>query len=442
MPDIANYNGIDMGTISKISGQDAPSGGIPTPSEGTTGVLLWERSGDARSSKLPNTNEFLPASVPHVYKHALHSLTDIIRLRFGQYHYFALDSSGVLYSAGWTNQNYMGRSITGVGNEPHKLVQCLTNVSKFDVHDNGAWAIKTDGTLWWCGNISNFAASGDTGQSTTIANNQFLQFGTDTDWIDLASWPTFPYKTIAIKGGTGAEYLYGCGSNSQGGLPVGTSSGSTKPWTRAKSAASTDLTETFSAGGLDLGYQNGMAVSSSGKLYAWGEGNTGVLGSGNTTDNFYATQVGTDTDWSKPFVYSGRNAGLCIKTDGTLYMSTNSLFSLGLQPATANRTYQQVTTDTDFQDFRYPMRTTSAVQDLVFIKKGGSWYANWDSTITYPHSFGGSSNLLTPATNSFTALNDFLQGNGVTATITELTFMFIEANVQKGYNLWVCTSTS
>ena len=445
MPEVANYNGIDMGTIGKISGQDAPSGsGLTTPSESTTGMLYFEQAKVARGTTIPDTDAFFPVSIPFVYKHAIHSQTDIVRLRFGQYHYFGLDSSGVLYSAGWTNTSYMGRTVgaSDSATAAHKFVQCLTGVSKFDAHDNGAWAVKTDGTLWWCGSISQYANSGDTGQSTTTSTNGWKQFGSDTDWVDVQCWPSYPQKTIAIKGSSGSQYLYAAGNNAQGGLPVGTNSGSTKPFTRAKSASSTDLAESFNASQMDIGYQNGMAVAANGKLYVWGEGNTGVLGSGNTTDNYYATQMGTDTDWDKPFVYIGRNAGLCIKTDGTLYMSTNSIYSLNIQPASANRTYQQVGTDTDYEDFRYAMRNTSGSLDIIYAKKNGAWYVNWDSQINYPHSFGGTSNLALPAQNSWTALNSFLGGNGVTATITELTYMFIDNLANNGSNLWVCTSTS
>ena len=441
---VASKNGIDMANIAKINDQDVPSGGIATPSESNTGMLYFEAALAARGNTVPDTIDHLPADVPAVYRHALHSQTDIVRLKFGQYHYFGLDSSGVLYSAGYTNTSYLGRSIgaAGSGTEAKDFAQCLTGVAKFDAHDNGAWAIKTDGTLWWCGLISNYASNSDTGQGTTVSNNGWKQFGSDTDWVDIACWPQFPQKTLAIKGTGSSKYLYVCGSNSQGGLPVGTNSGSTKPFTRAKSASSTDLAEDFDAGGLDIGYQNGLAVASNGKLYAWGEGSTGVLGSGNTTDNYYATQVGTDTDWSKPFVYTGRNAGLCIKTDGTLYMSTSTSSSLGIQPASANRTYQQVGTDTDYEDFRYVHKTTSGSRDVVYAKKNGAWYVNWDSTITYPHAYGGTSNKFAPSTNTWVALNTFLEGNDVTSTITELRFQFVNNNGNNGENLWICTSTS
>lgn len=445
MPEINTYNGIDMANIASINGQDvSQGGGISAPSESDTGMLYFEPALSARGNRVPDTIEHYPADVPAVYKAAIHSQTDIVRLRFGQYHYFGLDSSGVLYSAGYTNTSYLGRAVggSGSGTEAHDFAQSLTGVAKFDAHDNGAWAIKTDGTLWWCGQISAYAASGDTGQSTTISNNGWKQFGSDTDWVDIACWSQFPQKTLAIKGTGSAKYLYAAGSNSQGGLPVGTKSGSTKPFTRAKSGASTDLAESFDAGGLDIGYQNGMAVASNGKLYVWGEGSTGVLGTGNTTDVLYATQMGTDTDWSLPFVYTGRSAGLCIKTNGTLYMSTGSSSSLGIQPATSNRTYQQVGTDTDYEDFRYAHRTTSGNRDLVYAKKNGAWYANWDSTISAPHAFGSSSNKSAPSTNTWVALNTFLDGSDVTATITEVRFQFVNAVNNNGENLWVCTSTS
>lgn len=434
-----------MGTIAQINNQDVPSGGgITTPSESDTGMLYFEPAQNARSNTIPDTVEHLPADVPSVYKYAIHSQTDIVRLRFGQFHYFGLDSSGVLYSAGYTNQGYIGRAIgsAGSGTELHDFAQCLTGVSKFDAHDQGAWAIKTDGTLWWCGNVSQYVNSGDTGHSTTISNNGWKQYGSDTDWVDVCCWPQYPYRTLAIKGTGSSKYLYACGTNALGGLPVGTTAGTTKPFTRAKSAASTDLDEDFNAGGLDVGYQNGMGVASNGKLYVWGEGTTGVLGSGNTTDNYYATQMGTDTDWSLPFVYTGRNTGLCIKTDGTLYMSTSTSSSLGIQPASANRTYQQVGTDTDYEDFRYAHRTTSGARDVIYAKKNGAWYVNWDGTISVPHAYGSSSLKTPPTTNTWVALNTFLEGNDITTTITELRHMYVNANANNGENLWVCTSTS
>lgn len=439
----AEVNGIGLANIAKINDQDVDTG-IATPSEDNTGMLYFEKSLIARSNTVPDTIEHLPADVPAVYKHALHTNTDIVRLRFNAWGYFGLDSSGVLYSAGYTNTSYLGRTIgsAGSGTEAKDFAQTLTSVARFDAHGNGAWAIKTDGTLWWCGSISLFANTGDTGQSTTTASNQWLQYGSDTDWVDIVCWQQYPNKTIAIKGTGTSKFLYVAGDNANEGLPVGTTSGSTKPFTRAKSGASTDLAESFDAGGLDIGYENGLAVASNGKLYAWGEGNSGVLGTGTTTDSLYCIQVGTDTDWSLPFVYCGRNAGLCIKTNGTLYMSTNSTSSLGIQPASANRTYQQVGTDTDYEDFRYAHRTTSGSQDLIYIKKGGAWYANWDSQISYPHSFGGSSNKAAPSTNTLVALNTFLEGSSVTATITEIRFMFINASTTNGQNLWICTSTS
>lgn len=446
MPDISSYNAIDVGNIASINGQDISSGGgITTPPEATTGMLFFEPGLVARGTKVPDTIDHYPAEVPPVYKSAIHSNTNIVRLRFGQYHYFGLDSSGVLYSAGYTNTGNMGRTVgvSGSGTAAIDFVQTLTSVAKFDAHDNGAWAIKTDGTLWWCGSISAFADSGDTGQSTTTASSSWKQFGSDTDWIDITCWQQFPQKTLAIKGGSGAQYLYVCGSNSQKATGVGLTSGSTKPFTRVKTDATTDLSESFNAGGLDIGYQNGMAVSANGKLFAWGEGNTGVLGTGNTTDVLYAQQVGTDTDWAIPFVYTGRNAGLCIKTSGALHMSTYTSSSLGIQPSGgANRTYSQVGSDTDYEDFRYVKRATSTNQDLIFAKKNGTWYANWDTTIHPPHCLGGTSSVSAPSTNTWEGINTLLQGNDVTATITDINFMFVDASSAKNFNLWICTSTS
>ena len=61
-----------------------------------------------------------------------------------------------------------------------------------------------------------------------------------------------------------------------------------------------------------------FAIKTDGTMWAWGQGSTGRLGLGNTTDYSSPKQIGALTTWSK-IVGSGYKFGLAIKTDGTLW---------------------------------------------------------------------------------------------------------------------------
>lgn len=413
MPDTGSINGIDMANIASINGQTVPSGGGGV-AESTNGVLYFEPGGFNTAN--PDAQEFFGDSAVGLYKVQISSRTDIVRIKMNSWHIFALDSSGNLYSAGYTNTTYMGRVSNSTN--AHILTECLTGVSKFSPHVNGCWAIKTDGTLWWCGLISDFANSTDTGRNTTTSSNGWLQYGSDSDWIDIDCFPNFPAGSMAIKGSAGSEYVYSCGNNFFGRLGVGTTSGSTKPWTRVKSAASTDWSETIDK--VSIGYDGTMFVTKSGKLFACGEGAYGMMGQGNNTDQYYVIQVGTDTDWALPYA-KARTAAYCIKTNGALYGSTSSAFSWGIVPTTTDYTYRQIGTDTDYEDLRTIEHISSWGEEFLFAKKNGSWdNVNWDNTIVAPSWTGSETNQSPPSTNTWVSINTLLAGNGITTTISDV----------------------
>ena len=347
-----------------------------------------------------------------------------------------LDDANKLYSAGYTNQGYIGRTISSNG---HQFVECLTSVDKFVAHDNGCWAIKTDGTLWWCGNINQYANSGDTGQSTTISNYGWKQYGSDTDWIDIDCWNQYPYTTFAIKGGSGSEYLYAAGVNTAGKTGLGTTSGTTKPFTRVKSDSSTNWDEPIAK--VSSGYDSTLVVTVSGKLFAMGEGNYGATGQGNNTDRTFPIQVGTDTDWDIPYA-KARTCSYCIKTDGSLYGSRASLFEWGIGPTTADRTYRQIGTDTDYQGLRCIENSASFGKKIMFAKKNNTWYANWDYTITVPSFTGNTANKSPSTNNGWNTINQLLDGNDISVGINDLMLTHKDNNAQAGETLTVATKAT
>lgn len=400
--------GVDTANIDNISGLGTGAGGIsPVPATTDSGIVVCPTN---EGLQYPySSGEFSDYSNP-VHMYQLSSLTGVVALGSGAFSWGALLSNGNLYTGGGTNSNQLGIS-SGASDLVNNggLGLSLSGVSKVGFGSGTIFAIKTDGTLWWAGGISSYLNSTGTGRGTTNSLNGWTQIGSDTDWYDIKVYPNYPYQAIAIKGASGSRYLYACGGNQNYGTGQGTNSGSTFSWTRVKSAASTDLSESISK--IALSYASGLAVTDSGKLFSWGENQYGPLGSGNTTDKPYATQVGTDTDWTNCWVQ--RFGGFALKSGGTMYMST-SRSSWRIEPSTTS-TFTQIGTDTDYQDIAVFSNYSASMNYAVFAKKGGSWYVSANQILggAWPGSsyWGGSSE------GTWTAINDALTENDITGTI-------------------------
>jgi hypothetical protein len=433
MADTSSYNGIDMANILSINGQDVPSGGGGV-SESSTGVLYFE--GGGFNDRVPDANEFFPDTAVSLYKAQVSTATNFQRLKQGIYHWWAIDDSNNLYSGGWANTGNIGRTVSS---DAHELVLSLTNVDHFEPHDNGCWAIKTDGTLWWCGNIGNYANTGDTGQGTTQSSSGWLQYGSDTDWIYISNYVSYPYSVMAIKGGTGAEYLYSAGYNNFGKTGLGLTSGITKPFTRVKSSASVDWTETIAK--VDIAYDSTLIVTQGGELFAIGEANYGATGQGNTTDVSYPVQVGTDTDWETPFA-KARTVSWVIKTTGALYGSRASSSEWGIGPTTSDRTYRQIGTDTDYEELRFTDHTTSKGKKILFAKKNGVWYANWDLALSAGSFSGNTAVKAATLDNTWVPFNDIIDGNDIDVGINDIMLSYKNGIVSIGEVLIVATAAT
>lgn len=400
---IAAFNG------KRLADAEEGGGGISAPPEEDTGIIYFEAGGF--NSDIIDADEIFSDASISLYKAQISDRTDIVSIQANPYHIFALSSTGVLYSAGSTNLGWIGRSTTGTGNEGYKLLETLTSVSKFSPHAQGCWAVKTDGTLWWCGSISSYAqAANIPNQITTIASSEWKQYGTDTDWVDVWGFPSYPYIAFATKGGAGSEYLYTCGYNQYGKTGLGTTSGVTYGWTRVKSDASTDWAETVDW--VDASYYATTVVTKSGKLFCMGEGQYHGCGQGTTTDQLYPIQVGSDTDWVKSYDL-GRGGAFAIKSTGEIYSSISNTSYWEVRPSIADRTFRQCGTDSDYEDIRIHKATSATGAEVIFKKStDGNWYFNCNQTF---YALGGAVSATNGADNWLT-INEALQGNDMTRT--------------------------
>lgn len=283
------------------------------------------------------TNQLIPVQVG--------SGNDWQMVSAGNNQVHAIKTDGTLWGWGYNGNGQMGTGGYGLFTSPIQI-GTDNNWLQVSAGEGFSMAIKTDGTLWGWG--SNFYGQiGVPGQTLYLSPQQV---GTATDWQSVSAG--FSQQTLAIKtNGT----LWVCGDNTVGQLGTGdnvnrntlTQIGTGTNWQSVKAsynsshAIKTDGT-LWSWGRNDLGkLGNGnntgsnmpvqeitlandwvsvssgqalvLALKANGTLWSWGYGANG--------DNFIATntpeQAGTATDWLSVSVFW--NHTLAIKTGNTAW---------------------------------------------------------------------------------------------------------------------------
>lgn len=209
------------------------------------------------------------------------SLTTWSAISGGSYHTAAIKTDGTLWMWGYNNAGQLGLNNTTNYSSPMQ-VGALTNWSK--VYCNGlsfSSSIKTDGTLWtWGGN-----SQGQLGHNNTTSYSSPKQVGSLTTWLNVAGGN---YFVLATKtDGT----LWSWGYNADGQLGLGNTTNYSSP--KQVGALTNWLipSQSTSSGGAS------RAIKTDGTLWAWGRGDAGALGLGNTTAYSSPKQVGSNTGW-------------------------------------------------------------------------------------------------------------------------------------------------
>ncbi len=204
--------------------------------------------------------------------------------------------------------------------------------------DGTTHAIATDGSLWaWGWNDEGqlgyelpMKADGSARYDRTAVPQQV---GTATDWVSATSGVSRVY--VLKSDGT----LWAAGMNSKGVQGTGSSSKNTVLTQVPGEGWAKVATTRF------FGHST-LAIKTDGSLWAWGEGEMGVLGIGKYTNSSTPVRVGTDTDWVDISV--GVMHALAVKSDGTLWgWGFNQESQLMNLPA-ANNAPVQLGTDTDW----------------------------------------------------------------------------------------------
>lgn len=239
----------------------------------------------------------------------------------------AVKTDGTLWGVGLNGAGQLGLGNTTTYSSP-KQVGALTNwasVAITSTNTSGAnaraFGVKTDGTLWTWGTSASASGLG-AGTSTTSP----LQVGALTNWAQISC---AKYHTLAIKtDGT----LWAWGS---GGITGALGLGNTADYSSPKQVGAltnwasviANNTQTFAGGS--------RAIKTDGTLWAWGAGDNGSSGLGNTTNYSSPKQVGALNNWAT--ISAQFTSVVAVKTDKTIWSwGDNSTGQLGLGD-TANR---------------------------------------------------------------------------------------------------------
>lgn len=235
---------------------------------------------------------------------------------------------------------------------------------------------------------------GQIGLGNTTNYSSPKQVGSLTDWSSLTKSKS-TYTQGAVKT-DGTLWLWGNGSSGQLGL------GNTTNYSSPKQVGA--LTNWLQVSG---GYQHTIAVKTNGSLWAWGGGGYAQLGLGNLTSYSSPKQVGALTNWA--FVAGGVFATMAVKTDGTLWgwgSNQGADGILGLGNSTSYSSPKQVGALTDW------LRVYIGQYATVAVKTNGtlwSWGRNssgqlgLNNTVNYssPKQVGSLTTWLKAAANGY-----------------------------------------
>jgi alpha-tubulin suppressor-like RCC1 family protein len=206
---------------------------------------------------------------------------------------------------------------------------------------------------------------GDNADGQLGTGNNTVQFiptavsGGFTDWTYVAVGGVNDYtgsystsgRTCGIRN---SNRLYCWGSNISGALGIGSTINQNSP--QQVSGATADWAQV--AGGA----WHTCAVKTTGRLYCWGWGDNGALGSGTTTRNTPREVTGGGTDWQ--YVATGQQHTCAVKTTGRLYCwGWNGNGELGVGNTTQYSTPREVSgSATDWSFVAAGLRTTCAIK--------------------------------------------------------------------------------
>lgn len=305
-----------------------------------TDNTLWAWGNNSQSGQLGNGTEtdlWVPTQIT--------TSNNWKSLECGGNTVLAVKTNGTLWVCG---DNTAGE--LGIGSGGPNYINVLTQLGSANnwkqaaIADFSSYGIKTDGTLWGWG-------QNDGGQmgNNTCCNDQTtpIQIGTATDWKQVAA--SGSRSAFAIKNnGT----LWAWGSN----INYLLANSSVSVW-----SIPTQFNLDTNWDSIVLGYSHVLALKTDNTLFAWGDGSSGETGQNPSVGFANSVPFQIPGTWSK--VAAGFRFSMGIKTDGTLWAwGKNNVGQLGDGTTTNRYIPYQISTATNWQSVSCGYQFTIALR--------------------------------------------------------------------------------
>jgi alpha-tubulin suppressor-like RCC1 family protein len=345
MPNIASHNGIDVGNIASINGQDIAAGGAfnPVADTGTytetvptTGMIHYGYNKALLDGYGNVAGQFLGGGASQQVvvnfssdKDAIHQIyspdqlnKNWTKIDCSRYVWIGIEGGRLWmasYSTNYVHQTSAPSTITQVtglsGATDTGWTDCSAG-SDFAMAING-------GKLFVVGeNGDGQLGLGDTTDRTTLT--QVGGSGGATDWYKVSCGDD---HSAAIKGASGNRALWTTGENATGKCGSGDTSGDDTSWIERVSA---DASEDWTF--VDAGYSYTIAIKA-GKLFVTGDAINERFGNNSTTDVTTFTQSGkTDASTFGTNWVSGSASyykSMLINSSGEVWFAGDAVFGNG-----------------------------------------------------------------------------------------------------------------
>lgn len=259
----------------------------------------------------------------------------MVKIFVAQHHSCALSDDGKMYCWGYNNVGQLGTGDTNDSAVPVQVGGVLAGLTITDIGGAGDVSCAIAGGKIYCWGRN---STGATGRGTTSGNS--LSPGL----VSTSGLPANYTATALSKSGSRARNMcaivagnaYCWGQNNTGAVGNGNNTDQSSPVavTRAAGILSGKTVTEISLDGYNDGNTNGYAhvcAVASGRVYCWGENNSGQLGISNTNPT-RTTSQNTPTAVVTSGVLNGRtiqnvNVGVkhsCVRADGGVYCWGNN----------------------------------------------------------------------------------------------------------------------
>jgi alpha-tubulin suppressor-like RCC1 family protein len=278
---------------------------------------------------------------------------------FGYRFSFGVKSDNTLWSWGLGNSGQLANNLDALVVSSPTQVGSSTDWSYVAAGNTFAIGLKTNGTLWsWGSN-----GSGELGLNSTTSYSSPVQVGSDSDWAFVTAAKTGSGTTSKSAMGiktNGTLWAWGTGNNGQLGI------GDTTTYSSPVQVGSLSNWAQVSIGTLCA-----MAVKTDGTLWAWGNGATGRIPTGLVSYSS-PVQIGVDTNWAA--VSESGFSGMAVKTNGTLWVwGSNANGELGLGDTTTRSTATQLGALSDWAQIS--MIGPSSGEAAIAVKTDGTLWS-------------------------------------------------------------------